>query len=177
MMLYERNNRPSSNLSVTFDFQKSSSNFDCHSIALNENENYLLLVGNHELQFINFETFIPSMGNTIGEDNSIIIPCPSAIETIRLFDVCNIHRPIVQWNQLDSNQYALAVDRLVRFYHVDQGRVQEINSIIDTQHQVEKKNVVRWPGVEPGSAAWKATMLTVTPPTLRQNMLFFAYSI
>ena len=25
---------------------------------------------------------------------------------------------------------------------------------------------VRWPGVEPGSTAWKATMLTVTPPTL-----------
>ena len=25
---------------------------------------------------------------------------------------------------------------------------------------------MRWPGVEPGSIAWKATMLTVTPPTL-----------
>ena len=24
---------------------------------------------------------------------------------------------------------------------------------------------MRWPGVEPGSTAWKATMLTVTPPT------------
>ena len=30
----------------------------------------------------------------------------------------------------------------------------------------EKKKVLRWPGVEPGSTAWKATMLTVTPPTL-----------
>ena len=29
-----------------------------------------------------------------------------------------------------------------------------------------KKKVLRWPGVEPGSTAWKATMLTVTPPTL-----------
>ena len=29
-----------------------------------------------------------------------------------------------------------------------------------------KKNEVRRPGVEPGSTAWKATMLTVTPPTL-----------
>ena len=28
------------------------------------------------------------------------------------------------------------------------------------------KNLVRRPGVEPGSIAWKATMLTVTPPTL-----------
>ena len=25
---------------------------------------------------------------------------------------------------------------------------------------------MHWPGVEPGSIAWKATMLTVTPPTL-----------
>ena len=28
------------------------------------------------------------------------------------------------------------------------------------------KIVLRRPGVEPGSTAWKATMLTVTPPTL-----------
>ena len=25
--------------------------------------------------------------------------------------------------------------------------------------------VLRWPGIEPGSTAWKATMLTITPPT------------
>ena len=24
---------------------------------------------------------------------------------------------------------------------------------------------MRWPGIEPGSTAWKATMLTITPPT------------
>ncbi len=177
MIPYERNNGPSSNISFTFDFPKPSSNFDCHSIALSEDENYLLLVGNHELQFINFEKFITSTGSTIGEDNSIIIPCSSDIETIPVFDACNVNRPIVQWNQQDTNQYALAVDRLVRFYQVYDGRVQEINSMIDTQHQVGKKNEVRWPGVEPGSAAWKATMLTVTPPTLRQNMLYFDYSI
>ncbi len=29
----------------------------------------------------------------------------------------------------------------------------------------DSKNKLRWPGVEPGSIAWKATMLTVTPPT------------
>ena len=138
-MLHERNNGSPSNLSFTFDFPKASSNFDCHSIALNENENYLLLVGNHELQFINFETFITSMGNTLGEDNSIIVPCSSEIETIPLFDVCNVHRPIVQWNPLNSSQYALAIDRMVRFYSVDQSQVQEINPVIDTQHQVEKK--------------------------------------
>ena len=30
----------------------------------------------------------------------------------------------------------------------------------------EKKKTVHWPGVEPGSTAWKAAMLTVTPPML-----------
>ena len=30
----------------------------------------------------------------------------------------------------------------------------------------EGKNIVRRPGIEPGSIAWKATMLTFTPPTL-----------
>ena len=29
-----------------------------------------------------------------------------------------------------------------------------------------KKNGLRQPGIEPGSAAWKATMLTITPLTL-----------
>ena len=28
---------------------------------------------------------------------------------------------------------------------------------------------VRWPGIEPGSNAWKASMLTITPPTLTQE--------
>ena len=32
--------------------------------------------------------------------------------------------------------------------------------------QICYKKILRWPGVEPGSTAWKATMLTVTPPTL-----------
>ena len=27
------------------------------------------------------------------------------------------------------------------------------------------KKKVRWPGIEPGSTAWKATMLTITPPS------------
>ena len=25
---------------------------------------------------------------------------------------------------------------------------------------------MRWPGIEPGSTAWKAAMLTIIPPTL-----------
>ena len=28
------------------------------------------------------------------------------------------------------------------------------------------KNELRWPGIEPGSTAWKAAMLTIIPPTL-----------
>ena len=27
-------------------------------------------------------------------------------------------------------------------------------------------STLRWPGIEPGSNAWKASMLTITPPTL-----------
>ena len=43
--------------------------------------------------------------------------------------------------------------------------------------QKENKNV-RQPGIEPGSIAWKATMLTFTPPTLLtveaiENKLFY----
>ena len=30
---------------------------------------------------------------------------------------------------------------------------------------------VRRPGIEPGSIAWKATMLTFTPPTLRAGLV------
>ena len=29
----------------------------------------------------------------------------------------------------------------------------------------KKSQKVRWPGIEPGSIAWKATMLAFTPPT------------
>ena len=138
-MLYERNNGLPSNLSFTFDFGKDLSNLDCHSIAFNDNENYLLLVNNHELQFINFETFPTSISNAVGDDNSILIPCSSIIESVPLFDICNVNRPIVQWNHHDTNQYALAIDRLVRFYDVDNGRIHETTSIIDTHHQVGKK--------------------------------------
>ena len=30
----------------------------------------------------------------------------------------------------------------------------------------KKEKSMRWPGIEPRSTAWKATMLTITPPTL-----------
>ncbi len=37
----------------------------------------------------------------------------------------------------------------------------------------EKKNTMRRPGIEPGTIAWKATMLTTTPPTLICTLLKF----
>ena len=36
--------------------------------------------------------------------------------------------------------------------------------------EYNKSKNLRWPGVEPGSIAWKATMLTVTPPTLAVHL-------
>ncbi len=39
-------------------------------------------------------------------------------------------------------------------------------------HTTSTKNM-RWPGIEPGSTAWKAAMLTIIPPTLLiTNWLF-----
>ena len=32
---------------------------------------------------------------------------------------------------------------------------------------------MRWPGVEPGSTAWKAAMLTAIPPTLDNSQDLF----
>ncbi len=31
---------------------------------------------------------------------------------------------------------------------------------------------MRWPGIEPGSTAWKAAMLTIIPPTLLEQLSF-----
>ena len=35
---------------------------------------------------------------------------------------------------------------------------------------VSERKTVRRPGIEPGSIAWKATMLTFTPPTLHASV-------
>ena len=39
----------------------------------------------------------------------------------------------------------------------------------------KKKKIVRWPGIEPGSTAWKAAMLTTIPPTLDLTIVEFFY--
>jgi hypothetical protein len=147
-MVYERNYGLTSTLPLTFDFRHALNNFDCHSMALNEQENYLLLVGNHQLKFIHFDMLLSSMSNKIMDDPSMIIVDQSHVQSVPLVDLSNIHRPIVQWNHHDMSQYALAVDRLVRVYAVEHGQIRETSTIIDTQHQVrqqqqEEKKMIR----------------------------------
>ena len=36
------------------------------------------------------------------------------------------------------------------------------------------KRLLRWPGIEPGSTAWKAAMLTIIPPTLNEKTMKFS---
>lgn len=38
-----------------------------------------------------------------------------------------------------------------------------------------KNLAVRRPGIEPGSTAWKATMLTITPPTPCEAIVMFSF--
>ena len=33
------------------------------------------------------------------------------------------------------------------------------------KEKAKKEKYLRWPGIEPGSTAWKAAMLTTIPPT------------
>lgn len=139
MMVYDKTNDLPTNLSFTFDFGSDLSSTDCYSLALNDNETNLLLIGNQQINFINLETFQTSIINAIQDDNSILASCSAEIETIRLLDVCKVNQPVVQWNCQDMNQCAIAVDRLVRFYQIDQSRIQEESSIIETQHQVAEK--------------------------------------
>ena len=40
----------------------------------------------------------------------------------------------------------------------------------------EGEKSMRWPGIEPGSNAWKASMLTITPPTLESDPVYFEYN-
>lgn len=136
--MYERNISASSNHSLTFNTGKSLLNFDCHSIALNNQETRLLLVGNHELALVNFETINSQIENTINDDPNVFMPSLSDIKILQLFDPCNINRPIVEWNHSDPNQYAVAIDRLVRVYNVDHSRITDTHTFIDSQHQVSK---------------------------------------
>ena len=50
--------------------------------------------------------------------------------------------------------------------------VVKVFSETDSGRFLQKKHVRR-PGIEPGSTAWKATMLTFTPPTLVEITLTY----
>jgi hypothetical protein len=138
-MLYERNNGTSSNHSLTFDTGKILLGYDFHSIAVNNQESRVLLVGSQKLAFINFETITSQIDSTISEDSNTPIPSLTDIKLLPLFDTYNTNRPIVEWHHSDPNQYAVAIDRIVRIYNVDHGRINETHSIIDSQHQVSEK--------------------------------------
>jgi hypothetical protein len=138
MMMYERNIGPSLNHTIAIRNVERLVNFDCHSMALNESEAQLLLVGQHELAFVNFENIMKSVENSINDGINVSVPSPSHIRVEPLFDTCNINRPVVQWNHSDTNQCAVAIDRLVRFYTVGVTRIQNTDTIIDSQHQVRK---------------------------------------
>ncbi len=138
-MMYEQNNGTSSNHSLMFDTRKSLLNADYHSIALNNQEARLLLIGNHEIAFINFETIASQTDNTNGDNGNVVMASLSDIKPAPLFDTCNTNRPVVEWSHSDPNQYAVAIDRVVRLYAVDHARITETNALIDSQHQVSKK--------------------------------------
>ena len=59
-------------------------------------------------------------------------------------------------------------------------RTPELGAVYSgTRRTMARKKSVRRPGVEPGSTAWKATMLTVTPPTLEweESLSFIPYKV
>ena len=135
-MIYERNSSASTNHCHVFNTGGALLGFDCHSIALNDQESRLLLVGSHGLAFINLESIYSQGDNSIAEDPTVSMSSLPDVKNVPLFDTCNINRPVVEWNHYDANQYAVAIDRLVRLYTVDQSRITETNTYIDSQHQV-----------------------------------------
>ena len=56
-------------------------------------------------------------------------------------------------------------------------RASGVQSAVWVFWKSKKKLSVRQPGIEPGSIAWKATMLTFTPPTLHTDILFATIKI
>ncbi|KAK2582332.1 hypothetical protein KPH14_004669 [Odynerus spinipes] len=44
------------------------------------------------------------------------------------------------------------------------------SSLISNKSAPKLQKNLRWPGIEPGSTAWKATMLTITPPSQLKSL-------
>lgn len=138
-MTHDKNSSIPLNNCRIFDTAKSLLNFECHSIALNGPETHLLLVGNHELACVNFEAISSQIDNAIGIEKDSRQPSLFDIKTVPLFDSYNINRPIVEWNNYDTKQYAVAIDRLVRFYNIDHTHVNDTVTVIDSQHKVRRE--------------------------------------
>ena len=138
-MMYERNSVPSSTHCLPLTSSQNFSNFDCHSIALNDKETHLLLVGAHGLVMVNLEKRASLSENNPRDETNFLVPNLSDIQFLQLFDSCNVNRPIVQWNHSEPIQCAVAIDRLVRLYKVGHGGLQETDAIIDSRHQVKRR--------------------------------------
>ena len=54
----------------------------------------------------------------------------------------------------------------IRKRHINKRKLSKLTYIQCVKIPVMKMILLRWPGVEPGSTAWKAAMLTAIPPTL-----------
>ena len=70
---------------------------------------------------------------------------------------------------LTSHNYRMHYNLLVVLFHALFGyEVHSVpgNTLSTNAKTNERSQNVRRPGIEPGSTAWKATMLTFTPPTL-----------
>lgn len=111
-------------------------NIDWHTIALNSKETHIFLVSHHELALIPVEKLRVTPGSTPREEANLVTTSISDIKLLPLFDTSNVNKPIVQWNPFDEHQYAVAIDRLVRFYNVDNGKPYDTSVYIDSQHQV-----------------------------------------
>ena len=51
------------------------------------------------------------------------------------------------------------------------GRLKNLRLLLLSLQTVQRKAIFRWPGIEPGSIAWKGTMLAIAPSTLWQFYL------
>ena len=142
-MLYERSNAFSPNSLLKLDTNIALLNFDSHSLALNDEETHLLLVGSHEIAVVNIDSISSHTEPSINNGSNIPVSSLSDIKTAQLFDTYNTNRPIVEWNYSDSRQYAVAIDRLVRFYTVDHSRISETSTVIESQHQVKRNTKIK----------------------------------
>ena len=150
--MYQQNNGISSNHCRVFDISDNVATYDWHSMALHPKGTHLLLIGSHELAWINLDTVHTSADHQASHGTGAR-PKISDFEVLPLFDTCNTNRPVVQWNPLRTDQYAVAIDRLVHLYTRECRPIEKhseimvhehrTSAIIDSQHQVRKSRAPR----------------------------------